>query len=283
MRTGLYPSHTRRVGTTEQRHSKGTLRLTLLGTFQIQCFDGTTWHRIAHPFLNQPEVRLLFGLLARCHERTASWEQVENTLWSLEEETVPPGRLLPFLEELHQIISEYSVGWCAVIPLVINKKETLHLAGQTEVWVDTEAFERVVEQSRRETDQNQLLVLLESALQLYTGDFLSEENELEGLLAQRVSLRWQAKEAFSVLAKLYKNTGKLAEAALVYERWIRFGFLDENVYHDIISTYIQLDRDEEAKQVYQALATYLSSSCDLDPHPKTYALYQTMEMRRESR
>ena len=225
------------------------LRITLLGHFCIDYYDGTAWRHIDHSYLQQSCIRLLLGFLTRCSERIASVEQITNALSLNEDENEATLQLQQIVNEFHKAIAFCLPMSSAHVSIISCDNKTLRIAEQSVVWVDVDAFEHLLDQSYQAGNQQYQQGLLEAALQLYTDDFLCEESELESLLPQRVSLRWQALFGLAKLAKLYKDTGKLKEAAQVYQKWMTFSYLEEEVYKDIVATFMLLDKCEEALRV----------------------------------
>ena len=249
-----------------------SLCIFLLGRFSIWYRDADVWQPCVHPLLEQRRIRLLLGFLACSHAMTTSRRQVENLLWPTVSEGEGAGELQDLLVEVQRVLDSCL---CPVVkprtPLLLASDEDVQL-GCPGVWVDTAAFGTLLRAAGGESDLRSQTTLLERALQLYRGDFLREESDLEGLLPQRISLRSQAREAVAQLAVLYKSAGRLHEAACVFEWWMRFGSLDERIWREAFSTLLVLGRDMEARYMYDELATRLNDMYGLNPHPQTEAL-----------
>ncbi len=159
------------------------------------------------------------------------------------------------------------------------------------IWTDVEIFRREVKEII-EGDQGgeflepQQLASLESAVALYTGDFLSgftlpdspafdewqffETERLRGLLAA----------ALRLLVSAYESLGETQTAIQYARRWLSLDDLNEAVYRRLMELYAKSGQQNAALRQYSECVRILKDELDVDPQPSTTQLYQDIRLHR---
>jgi LuxR family transcriptional regulator, maltose regulon positive regulatory protein len=114
--------------------------------------------------------------------------------------------------------------------------------------------------------------LADRALTLYQGDFLAGEDGLPDVQRARERIRSRWTRQMGDAAAHLQATGKLAEAALIYQRVIEQQPLAEDIYRRWIRCLIAAGQPAEAYEAYRRCRQQLSVVLGLKPAPETEAL-----------
>lgn len=151
--------------------------------------------------------------------------------------------------------------------LVVHREGGYQLAVDRLV-LDVEPFELGVEAGlaayRKENDQRAMHEL-SAALDLYRGDFLSDEPYAEWALLERDYLHERAARALWAYADLNRRTGRLEEAAGCLRRLTELEPFDTDVAQELIEVCLQRGRRSEAVRHYRALRLRLRRAFDEQP------------------
>ena len=153
-------------------------------------------------------------------------------------------------------------------------------------WVDTWAFERILgkaDAALRESDKEKAIHLIEKAVSLYQGPFLSGEEVAPWDAAIRKRLRSKFIRYAGELGHLYEEKGEQKKAIHAFKRGIEADALAEEFYRHLMTCYLSLGRRAEALAVYNDLKRTLSAILGVGPSPQTEALYRRIMMEREGR
>lgn len=115
--------------------------------------------------------------------------------------------------------------------------------------------------------------LLETALKLYTGDYVGDEPYAEWLFPERERLRDLAGRALSALAGLCERAGDLDLAARHLERLTRLEPYDEDAQRRLIEVCLRRGRRSEAMRRFAMLETLLRR--DLGARP-SFSLHELL-------
>jgi DNA-binding SARP family transcriptional activator len=124
------------------------------------------------------------------------------------------------------------------------------------VRVDADEFEELVSNGQASVergDEGAAWAQFESALNLYRGEFLTEERYAEWAFAERDRLREIAGNALSSLAKLKLEAGGLEGALDHYYRLAEMNPFDTGVQRELIALYLRCGRRTDAVRRYGAL------------------------------
>ncbi len=189
----------------------------------------------------------------------------------------------------------------------ISFKTTLHrirhLLGQDEViqlqdnriglnrrycWVDAWAFEKILndaETGGRGTGQRRKPAvnptLLEKAVGIYRGHFLSAEEEKPWTTSMRERLRSKYLRAVTLLGNYWMERSEdlkceINRAIECYQRGLEIDDVAEEFYQSLMLCNRKLGRNAEAVKVYQRCRDALSSSLGIAPSAETEDIYKAI-------
>src|SRR6266566_8685082 len=234
------------------------LRIYVLGQFRIERRNGKEWQTIASRMWQRRRARALLGCLLSNAGRRLGREQAMEALWpDLDTETAA-NRLNGAVHEVRQIL-EPEIARPAASQLLRLEQNVLQLATASQIWVDTDIFEGLLNKANVTSDPAQAEQILEQAARLYGGDYLLEELYSEWAATRRESLRRGWIGLLLQLAELRASRGALASAIEPLDRLLATDPIHETAVRRLMLLLTRLDRRGEALQVYQRLANILQS------------------------
>jgi DNA-binding SARP family transcriptional activator len=135
-------------------------------------------------------------------------------------------------------------------------------------WVDVWAFQRLLGKAADASAADRPS-LLEGALTLYRGAFLTCESEEPWSLSLRERLRSAFVRHSSQLGRLQEEAGQWEEAIQCYQRGIEGEALAEELYRSLMRCYAHLGRRGEGVCVYRRLRQTLSLILGIAASPAT--------------
>ena len=252
-----------------------SLRIYVLGQFRIECRNGSDWQTITSRMWQRRRARALLGCLLSNAGRRSGREQVMEAIWpDLDIETAA-NRLNGAVHEVRQIL-EPEITKPATSQLLRLEQDVLQLASASQIWVDADIFEGLLNKANVTSDLSQAEQILEEAARLYGGDYLLEELYSEWAATRRESLRRGWIGLLLNLAELRASRGALASAIEPLDRLLATDPTHETAVRRLMLLLTQLDRRGEAFQVYQRLANMLQRDYASEPLPETYELYEAL-------
>jgi len=245
------------------------LRIYLLGSFRVYregvLLTARDW-QISH-------ARQLFKLLFTERGHTVPVSKVIDLLWpdsaehthktlrsvvSILRSILEPGRTSG---EPSRFLPRGSLGYTLVLP------------ADGSVWVDTIEFERLLGEIHASYESPKRRRLLEAALQLYTGDYLAEDEHESWTLTERARLREHYFSAALFLMEAQRKLGLYREAIDVGRRALSFDVCREPLYPIIM--YCQAARGDTvgALQTFEQCRQELHNRLGVDPSPQTLKLH----------
>ncbi len=246
-----------------------SLRIYLLGTFRLYrdgvLLTSRDW-QIRH-------ARQLFKLLFTERSHVVPASKVIDLLWpysaehthktlrgavSILRSVLEPARASG---ELSRFVPRASLGY------------TLQLPMDGTVWVDCIEFERLLDETNVGHESPKRRRLLESALQLYTGDYLAEDENEGWTLAERARLRERYFVAALSLMETQRKLGLYNEAISVGRRGLSFDPCREPFYPIIMYCQVALGDTVGALQTFEQCRQELHNRLGVDPSPQTLKLH----------
>lgn len=245
------------------------LRVYLLGNFRLYrdgvLLTSKDW-QIRH-------ARQLFQLLFTERGRTVSADRVIELLWPYSAEHAHKtlrgavSILRTVLEPTREpqapsrFVPRGSTGY------------TLQLPDDNSVWIDTIEFERLLGEAHIDYDSRKKRRALESALQLYTGDYLADEEQECWAIAERTRLREHYFSNALILMELQRNLGFYNEAIAVGRKALTIDVCREPLYPIIMHCQAMLGDTVGALQTFERCRQELDNRLGVDPSPHTLALH----------
>ena len=145
------------------------------------------------------------------------------------------------------------------------------------VWLDTRAFERLVERLDTEAAHEPVRATIEALLRLYRGHFLADDRDAPWTLGVRERLRSRFLRAMCLLGDRCEAAGDWDEAVRVYQRGIELEDLAEELYRRLIVAYRTLGQHASALQAYRRCRQMLSVMLGLQPSASLEALHRSLQ------
>jgi DNA-binding SARP family transcriptional activator len=146
-------------------------------------------------------------------------------------------------------------------------------------WLDVWALENIWRQAdtqRQEGRMDASLQLIEKAIGMYRGAFLGGETEQPWMVSLRERLRSKFLGCVNRLGRHWEQTGQWEKALECYQRGLDADDLAEEFYQNLMTCYLHLDREAEARAAYLRCRKILSSALGVEPSAKTQAIYKSL-------
>ncbi|MBV9797051.1 MAG: winged helix-turn-helix domain-containing protein [Solirubrobacterales bacterium] len=133
------------------------------------------------------------------------------------------------------------------------------------VWVDVGTFEQLVDDALSGTEHEIALAQIDQALELYGGDFLSDEPYADWALIERERIRGLAEDALRAAIRIYEERHDFG-GALQYARWLtELEPYDSDAQFGVISLCLRCGRRSEAARRYGAFRSRLTRDFNEEP------------------
>ncbi len=260
------------------------LRIYTLGQLRIERPHNQLWSPIENRVWQRRRARMLLGCLLSNPGRRMGREQVIETLWPDLDIDRAANRLNGAVHELRQIL-EPEIDRPAASRMLRLERNFLVLADRADIWVDAEAFERLINEANQigarnlsSADAGRIEHLLGEADVLYGGDYLLEELYAEWAAPRREALvrHWIGLQL--KLSELREAQGKTVNAMTPLNRLLAADPTNETAVQRLMLLLTQLDRRGEALNAYSRLAARLRQTYESDPLPETRALYEKLRL-----
>jgi DNA-binding SARP family transcriptional activator len=146
-------------------------------------------------------------------------------------------------------------------------------------WMDVWALENIWRQADTQRQEGRIedsLQLTEKAIGMYRGAFLAGETEQPWMVSLRERLRSKFSSCVNRLGRHWGQTGQWEKALECYQQGLDADDLAEEFYQNLMTCYLRLDREAEARAVYHRCRKILSSALGIEPSPKTQAIYKSL-------
>lgn len=239
-----------------------TIELHLLGGF------GASVDGVPIPALRSGASARLLSYLAMHRTTRPRRTYLASTFWPDGSESRARRRLSHTLWELQSALADVDPA------LVQADRDTIGLSDTTELWVDADVFERLVdsfELRRREGNAGLHSESLSRAIDLYHGDLLSDHYD-EWIDPIRVRLREKYLLGLRHLVQLQKGRGEYHDAIVNARRLVSATPLAEQAHADLIRLYWLASRPDEALTQFDACARSLADDLGVEPGPELQGL-----------
>ena len=153
-------------------------------------------------------------------------------------------------------------------------------------WVDARAFEATLEQAEnlwKKEQAESAVQLLERAVHMYRGPFLTRETEVPWTLSMRERLRGKFLRNVEKLGKYWQQSNQWEKALDCYLQGLEVDDLAEEFYLGVMVCYHQLGRKNDALAAYRRYRRIFSSVRGLEPSARVEALYKSLAENREAK
>jgi DNA-binding SARP family transcriptional activator len=146
-------------------------------------------------------------------------------------------------------------------------------------WVDSLAFERILEQAEgasEKGDKNRAIQFFERAVALYKGSFLSGSTDEPWAILYNERLRSKFLRSIEKLGTYLEEEGELNKAVDCFHRAIEVDDIAEVFYQRLMVCLKQLGRRTDALIVYQRCKKTLAAGLGLEPTRDTQAIKESL-------
>lgn len=141
---------------------------------------------------------------------------------------------------------------------------------------DAADFQADVEQAMAATDEREEEQMLLRAIEYYKAPFLQDTN-MPWIQQRREQLRLLNGQALISLGRLYKRRGNSELSLGYFTRSLRHVPEREDIQREVMSTYLKLGRNEDARTQYLQLVETLRTAYNINPARETQDLYKVIE------
>ena len=256
-------------------HPGFQLKVYTLGSFQAWRGD----HEIPHNGWRREKTRQIFQILLTYRQTPLNREQFCEHLWpGIDPETsqrnfkVALSALYNVLEPNREPGSESTY--------IARAGTTYALRPEADIWLDAAQFCSTIRQAERllKDDPPQAMQLMQSALELYRGEFLPDARYETWAAAER--------EHFSVLylrtadhyCELSLKHNNIEEAINLCQQILRYDNCWERAYRHLMLAYDQLGDHGQVARTYQRCLETLHDELEVHPAPETDELYRRLTL-----
>lgn len=151
-----------------------------------------------------------------------------------------------------------------------------HVSDQYARHYDVAEFERAVADADSSFDDDQRLILLQRAFNLYQGQFLTSM-DMPWVRQRREKLRRICIDVIVSLARLHQSAGRLSQALGYFFRALHESPIREDIHRQIMLIYRDLDFIDDAKRHYDLLATRLRDELQIEPSAESKWVHQQLD------
>jgi len=248
---------------------------------QIQCFGGFHVQLGEEPIkaFNTDKVRALFIYLVAESGQKFQRSHLAGLLWSDIPEDQAMHNLRQAISLLRKAIREEDQAF------IYADRETVGFQPQAELQVDLLEFSKWMQDAYRHYKNSHGLgtvniYALKKAIQLYKNPFL-DRYQLnvsplfdEWLLITREKFDTLAVEGLAYLANYYTRRDEKTNAIHLLRKIIHIMPWDESAHYQLIQLLAQDQQWSAAQKQYASLVQYLKNDLNVDPDPKTVALFE---------
>ncbi len=214
----------------------------------------------------KPRELLLYLL---CHPRGRTRDQIALAFWPNASTAQVRNSFHVALHRLRKVLGD--ADW------IVLDRDRYRVTSDRSVVFDAVRMERDMSSALQDRRAPDIMSRLEGALQLYRGDFLESEPVGDWHLQYRDRLRRLYVDGGMALAELHYDADRLAEAADVCERVLRWETLHEAAYRLLMICWTKMGDRTRALRLYQRLSTLLKDELETEPESETAAVYERLQ------
>jgi DNA-binding SARP family transcriptional activator len=162
---------------------------------------------------------------------------------------------------------------------IVTHREGYAFNQDSDYWLDVDAFTAQLSAARQVEAGPARLKELESAKQLYHGDYLEDVPYEEWALTPREQLRGVYLDLLADLAELYARIGRYRRAISLCHESLAIDSLHEATYRRLMLFHYGVGEQNLALKVYEECARVMQNEIGVEPAAETVALYNQIQHR----
>lgn len=240
------------------------IKLFTLGHFAIHLDDAPVTFGRKTP---KKDLALL-KLLVAAGRAGLSEATIKDELWSEMDGDRAANSFKQSLHRLRELVKENDA---------ISTQDGIVMLNRQKVWTDAWAFESFCERAPKlDGDANVVQVYGQQLLELYAGNFLTDDADLPFAVSERERLRALFVENISKLARHFEQAEGNAEALELFRKAVRIDAHVEAFYQGMMRCHSKLNQVAEGLAVYERLRRVLLSQWKTEPSAASKKLFDTL-------
>jgi DNA-binding SARP family transcriptional activator/pimeloyl-ACP methyl ester carboxylesterase len=170
-------------------------------------------------------------------------------------------------------------------------RQQVGLVAQADLWLDVHAFNKLVEEAARQSQNQEAMpgeyqATLKQAVDTYSGEFMAgfslpdAPGFDEWQFFQAEELRRLLSDALQELIQSYVQGGNYARAIPYARRWLTLDNLNEPAHRQLMQLYAWAGQYSAALRQFQECQQILKQELNMPPEAETQSLYQAIKSRR---
>jgi DNA-binding SARP family transcriptional activator/predicted negative regulator of RcsB-dependent stress response len=213
--------------------------------------------------------RQLFKALLSRPTRRMTRDEVTDLLWPDSDPDAASSNMRSTLHAMRGVLER--AGRTVGLGIVFGDRDSVWLRTDVELWVDADAFERIVEGARVAPDP---LLQYEQASALYPGDYLPDDLYEDWASARRDALKRTWTELQFGIAHQAEARSDEDCAIRALQRLIQADPCNERAAQELMALFGRYGRRAEALRIYQRLVSSLRDELDVEPSADSTELYR---------
>ncbi len=248
------------------------LSIRLLGGFAV-VLDG---NGLVSSAWSRHDARRLLTMLALHADHSVRRTDICAALWPELDKSRARMRLSNAVYALRNVLEPDRGKRDADDRFIHADNDCIELRSQEKIQIDVESFETYLDTAMCNPGAAETRDLLEQAVSLYQGPLCGSQAVEEWYRSDRALLEQRQLDALRRLANLYVAQSQLTQAVHTWEALIRLARADESAHRELIKTYLDLGRPNDALQQYKQCRDILASERGAAPEDETVALHATL-------
>ena len=227
----------------------------------------------------QKKPRSMLKVLIAFGGRDVREDRIADALWPEADGDMMHGCFTITLHRLRKLIGIHNA---------LELRDGRLTLDQRYCWSDVWAFERILGEADRRwrkganiCDITKAVELIQRAIEIYHGNFLSGETEKPWKIALCERLRSKFLRSVGRLGHYWETSGEWGKALECYQRGIEVDITAEDLYRRLMDCYHRLGRQSEAMLVYDRLKRILSETFGIEPSLETKAIWKSLHYQKK--
>lgn len=219
------------------------------------------------------KVWTIFKYLLTNRHRLATTEALIEVLWPIESPDDPLKTLYSHVSRLRRLLQAGGKS----VDYILYRQNGYQWNPQAPVYLDIVDFEQTVKMARSLSVDEDKLLLLQRAVELYGGDFLADSSHESWALPLVNYYKRLYIQAVNELAEIYARNSAQDEIISLCNRAIQLEPYEETLYVRLIQALLINGETAQAQKCYQCIADLLFKELGAQPSQELQILW--LEMR----